>query len=208
MNIWSRFFGRKSAVPRSGYENWLINLPLDSGDDRTMDDYPALRKVPYEYENSSQECLEKCEHEITIQPDADLPYTWAANCLKAQGRIHDAEEILRRGICDARRKTLLLTDLAKLHHEQKNVIGMVECFVAATRTQRQNLIDHDPYLYIAYIAYGCSDNTLEPTATRAKQIAQSMGYDFEPGFANSLMQLANTKRGDVAKILQYTEWPK
>jgi tetratricopeptide (TPR) repeat protein len=122
-------------------------------DDRTFNSSPRFREILDPLNSGrTDEAISKAIALIPEFPDFDMVYSWAGSGYMKK-RDHDrAVAILKRGLTSAKRKYLLLSKMGSLYFDKGDISEATFYWIQAILGQRPNPDDHNPYLYLSYVA--------------------------------------------------------
>ena len=122
-------------------------------DDRTFNSSPRFREILDPLNSGrADEAIAKA---IALMPefsDFDMIYSWASSGYIKKRDYDQAVAILKKGLASAKRKYLLLSKMGSLYFEKGDISEASFYWIQAILGQRSNPQDHNPYLYLIYVA--------------------------------------------------------
>ena len=134
--------------------HWQATETVEPGGGASDDESGAAALLTFGYADPSAEGLAR--QLMAKFPEADTAYCWLGHHYGLRGRFDEARAVLDEGLAACARKRRLCREYGRLELEACRLPEAVKWWLrAATLQARGNsLDDHEPFLFLAYVA-GC-----------------------------------------------------
>ncbi|MDD5542356.1 MAG: hypothetical protein PHX83_04210 [Acidobacteriia bacterium] len=172
MGFFGQLFGSKSndashdigktwPVPDAANEEEYVQACTrpaftEQKEERTFRSDPSFQRVldPLNSQNYPA-AIKAAEGLLSNFADFDLPYKWLASAYRSTGQLRRSQEVLGRGLAQAKRKSLLLTDMGETEWRLGSAPRALYFWCQAAHGLLTNPIDYNAYLLLSYVAKGC-----------------------------------------------------
>lgn len=210
----NQFVGNAGARPLQGapdptHEDEYVRRCLtaeftEAPESRTFRSDPALAGVLTPL-NSQQFAAAITAGQALIPrfPDLDLLYKWVGAAFRSTQQLPQAQAVLFAGLANAKRKSLLLTDVGDIDAQSGNLSGAVYWWSQAIHCLSLNPVDCDAWLLLSYVANGFGLAELERPLLERFDSVRAGRVRLDPVAAERLTSLAqSSKTGSVRRVLE------
>jgi tetratricopeptide (TPR) repeat protein len=163
-------------------------------EERTFRSDPAFQRVldPLNSEQYSA-AIKAAESLLPRFPDFDLPYHWLASACRSTGNLQRSKAVLAQGLAQAKRKSVLLTDMGETEWQLGNIHQAVYSWCQALHCSSR-AIDYNVYLLVSYVAQGLGLAAEAALFLRRVDELRTGTVRLPAALANRLAELARRSR--------------